>query len=100
MRRLIHCIPALDPRANRPGLRYRHNSISAYTADVVFAEATGQFMADFARTSLFLPSRICRWKWVADAGVTKGQGHRSLKTRDLANCCEAEECIEVAALSA
>ena len=44
------------PRADPPGSRYRYNSLTAYTAGVVVAKATGRSMADFARTSLFARS--------------------------------------------
>lgn len=73
------------PRADPPGSRYRYNSLTAYTAGVVVAKATGQTMADFARTSLFAPLGIRRWRWDADsAGYTKGQGNLSLTARDFA----------------
>jgi CubicO group peptidase (beta-lactamase class C family) len=77
------------PRADPPGSRYRYNSVTAYTAGVVVAKATGQSMADFARTSLFLPLGIRRWEWASDgAGFTKGQGNLSLTTRDFAKIGE------------
>ncbi len=73
------------PRADPPGSRYRYNSVTAYTAGVVVAKATGQSMADFARASLFQPLGIRRWKWASDAAdYTKGQGNLSLTTRDFA----------------
>lgn len=77
------------PRADPPGSRYRYNSVTAYTAGVVVAKATGQSMADFARTSLFRPLGIRRWRWASDAaGYTKGQGNLSLTARDLAKIGE------------
>ncbi len=77
------------PRADPPGFRYRYNSLTAYTAGVVVAKATGQSMADFARTSLFAPLGIRRWEWAADAaGYTKGQGNLSLTLRDFATIGE------------
>lgn len=77
------------PRADPPGSRYRYNSVTAYAAGVVVAKATGQSMADFARTSLFLPLGIRRWEWASDAaGYTKGQGNLSLTTRDFAKIGE------------
>lgn len=73
------------PRADPPGSRYRYNSLTAYTAGLVVAKAIGQSMADFARTSLFRPLGIRRWKWASDAaGYTKGQGNLSLTARDFA----------------
>lgn len=73
------------PRADPPGTRYRYNSLTAYTAGVVVAKATGRKMADFARTALFEPLGIRRWSWEADsAGYTKGQGNLSLTARDFA----------------
>ena len=73
------------PRADPPGSRYRYNSLTAYTAGVVVAKATGQTMADFARTALFAPLGIRRWRWDADsAGYTKGQGNLSLTARSFA----------------
>jgi CubicO group peptidase (beta-lactamase class C family) len=73
------------PRADRPGSRYRYNSVTAYTAGVVVAKATGRTMADFARTSLFEPLGIRHWQWTSDvAGYTKGQGNLSLRARDFA----------------
>lgn len=73
------------PRADPPGSRYRYNSLTAYTAGVVVAKATGQSMAGFARTSLFAPLGIRRWEWAADAaGYTKGQGNLSLTLRNFA----------------
>ena len=77
------------PRADPPGSRYRYNSLTAYTAGVVVAKATGGTMADFARSSLFEPLGITRWNWAADsAGYTKGQGNLSLTTRGFATIGE------------
>ena len=77
------------PRADSPGSRYRYNSLTAYTAGVVVAKATGGTMADFARSSLFGPLGITRWSWAADAaGYTKGQGNLSLTTRGFATIGE------------
>lgn len=77
------------PRGDPPGSRYRYNSLTAYTAGVVVAKATGQSMADVARTSLFAPLGIRRWEWAADAaGYTKGQGNLSLTLRDFATIGE------------
>ena len=73
------------PRADPPGSRYRYNSVTAYTAGIVVAKATGRSMADFAQVSLFEPLGIRRWVWASDAaGYTKGQGNLSLTARDLA----------------
>lgn len=73
------------PRADPPGSRYRYNSVTAYAAGVVVAEATGAKMSDFAERRLFTPLGITRWRWDTDAGgVTKGQGNLWLTTRDLA----------------
>jgi CubicO group peptidase (beta-lactamase class C family) len=73
------------PHADPPGTRYRYNSVTAYTAGLVVAKATGRTLADFARTELFAPLGITRWKWASDsAGNTKGQGNLSLTTRALA----------------
>jgi CubicO group peptidase (beta-lactamase class C family) len=73
------------PRADPPGLHYRYNSVTAYTAGVVVAKATGGTLEDFARTALFGPLGITRWQWASDAsGYTKGQGNLSLTTRGLA----------------
>lgn len=77
------------PRADPPGSLYRYNSLTAYTAGVVVAKATGGTMADFARTALFTPLGIRRWTWVADvAGYTKGQGNLALTARDFATIGE------------
>lgn len=77
------------PRAGPPGARYRYNSLTAYVAGVVVAEATGMRMAHFARRRLFAPLGITRWRWDADAaGVTKGQGNLWLTTRGLATIGE------------
>ncbi|MES1974019.1 MAG: serine hydrolase domain-containing protein [Pseudomonadota bacterium] len=77
------------PRADPPGTRYRYNSVTAYTAGVVVAKATGMQLADFARASLFAPLDISRWQWTSDAaGYTKGQGNLSLTTRNLATIGE------------
>ena len=73
------------PRSDPPGSIYRYNSITAYTAGIVIAKASGRKMADFARTSLFAPLGIRRWSWAPDAaGYTKGQGNLSLTTRGFA----------------
>jgi len=73
------------PQADPPGSRYRYNSVTAYVAGVVVAEATGMSMSDFADRRLFTPLGITRWRWDADAaGVTKGQGNLWLTTRGLA----------------
>lgn len=77
------------PQADPPGTRYRYNSITAYTAGVVVADATRQKMSDFARHRLFEPLGITRWRWDSDAaGMTKGQGNLSLTTRELASIGE------------
>lgn len=77
------------PRDDPPGFRYRYNSLTAYTAGVVVAKATGQSMADFAQASLFATLGIRRWEWAADAaGYTKGQGNLSLTLRDFATIGE------------
>lgn len=73
------------PRADPPGSRYRYNSVTAYTAGVVVAEATGMTMSDFAARRLFAPLGITRWRWDADAaGMTKGQGNLWLTPRGMA----------------
>lgn len=77
------------PRADPPGLRYRYNSVTAYTAGVVVAKASGRSLAEFARDSLFHPLGIHRWEWASDAaGLTKGQGNLSLTARDFATIGE------------
>ncbi|MDV6330966.1 serine hydrolase [Asticcacaulis sp. 201] len=77
------------PRADPPGLRYRYNSVTAYTAGVVVAKATGRSLESFASTALFAPLGITRWHWASDAsGYTKGQGNLLLTTRDLAKIGE------------
>lgn len=77
------------PRADPPGTRYRYNSVTAYVAGVVVAKATGQSMAEFARSALFEPLGITHWRWAADAsGYTKGQGNLALSTRGLATIGE------------
>jgi CubicO group peptidase (beta-lactamase class C family) len=77
------------PRADAPGTVYRYNSVTAYTAGVVVAKATGQTMADFARATLFGPLGIRQWRWDADAaGYTKGQGNLWLTGRGLATIGE------------
>jgi CubicO group peptidase (beta-lactamase class C family) len=73
------------PRADTPGTVYRYNSLTAYVAGLVIEKATGQRLADFARSALFGPVGIERWQWAADvAGHTKGQGNLSLTARDFA----------------
>lgn len=73
------------PRADQPGSRYRYNSVTAYTAGVVAAKATGTPLESFARTALFAPLGITRWQWASDSsGHTKGQGNLSLTARSLA----------------
>jgi CubicO group peptidase (beta-lactamase class C family) len=73
------------PRADPAGSRYVYNSVTAYAAGVVVAEATKGKMSDFAARHLFKPLGITRWRWDADAaGVTKGQGNLWLATRDIA----------------
>jgi CubicO group peptidase (beta-lactamase class C family) len=73
------------PRADTPGTVYRYNSLTAYVAGLVVEKATGQSLADFARSALFGPLGIERWQWAADVkGHTKGQGNLSLTARDFA----------------
>lgn len=73
------------PRSDTPGTRYRYNSLTAWTAGLVVARATGEKMADFANANLFRPLGITRWAWAADAaGYTKGQGNLSLTLREFA----------------
>ncbi|WP_199560222.1 serine hydrolase domain-containing protein [Sphingomonas psychrotolerans] len=73
------------PRAGPPGARYVYNSVTAYAAGVVVAEATATKMGAFAGRRLFTPLGITRWRWDADAsGVTKGQGNLWLTTRGMA----------------
>jgi CubicO group peptidase (beta-lactamase class C family) len=77
------------PRADPPGTRYRYNSVTAYVAGRVVAEATGMSMGDLAARRLLAPLGITRWRWDADAaGATKGQGNLWLATRDLATVGE------------
>jgi CubicO group peptidase (beta-lactamase class C family) len=74
-------VPSADP----PGTRYRYNSLTAWTAGLVIARATGTIMADYAGKRLFAPLGITRWRWDADAaGLTKGQGNLWLTTRSFA----------------
>lgn len=76
-------------RADLPGATYRYSSLTAYTAGLVVAKATGRTMADFARATLFTPLGIRRWTWAADvAGYTKGQGNLALTVRDFATIGE------------
>ncbi|WP_394779973.1 serine hydrolase domain-containing protein [Undibacterium sp.] len=73
------------PRADAPGMRYRYNSLTAYTAGIVVEKAVGQSMASFAGEALFKPLGITQWQWASDSkGHTKGQGNLSLTARDLA----------------
>lgn len=73
------------PQADPPGTRYRYNSVTAYTAGVVVAKATGGTLAAFADANLFAPLGIAHWQWSADrAGYTKGQGNLMLTARSLA----------------
>jgi CubicO group peptidase (beta-lactamase class C family) len=73
------------PRAQPSGKDYRYNSVTAYTAGLVVAKATGRTLDDFARADLFEPLGITRWQWAADAaGYTKGQGNLSLTAREFA----------------
>ena len=73
------------PRADAPGTVYRYNSLTAYVAGLVIEKATGQQLAEFARSALFNVLGIERWKWAIDvAGHTKGQGNLSLTARDFA----------------
>lgn len=77
------------PRADPPGSRYRYNSVTAYVAGLVVAEATGMKMSDFAGRRLFGPLGIARWRWDSDsAGITKGQGNLWLTTKGLASIGE------------
>ena len=77
------------PRADPPGTRYRYNSVTAYTAGLVVAKATGKSLSDFAGEALFAPLGITRWEWTSDAaGYTKGQGNLSLTARSLASIGE------------
>jgi len=77
------------PRADPPGTRYRYNSLTAWTAGMVVARATGRRMADFAQANLFRPLGIDRWTWASDiAGNTKGQGNLSLTLREFASIGE------------
>lgn len=77
------------PRGDPPGSRYRYNSVTAYVAGRVVADAIGTPMRDFAARRLFAPLGITRWRWDADAaGVTKGQGNLWLSTRSLATIGE------------
>jgi CubicO group peptidase (beta-lactamase class C family) len=77
------------PRADPPGSIYRYNSVTAYTAGVVVAKATGRVMADFARSSLFDPLGVKQWRWASDiAGYTKGQGNLSITARGFATIGE------------
>lgn len=77
------------PQADPPGSRYRYNSVTAYTAGVVVARATGMKMSAFANRRLFTPLGINRWRWDADSvGVTKGQGNLWLTTKGLASIGE------------
>jgi CubicO group peptidase (beta-lactamase class C family) len=77
------------PRDDPPGTRYRYNSVTAFTAGLVVAKATGGTLEAFARRTLFAPLGIKRWQWAADvAGNTKGQGNLSLTTRSLATIGE------------
>ncbi len=73
------------PRAEPPGARYLYNSVTAYAAGVVVAEATATKMSAFADRRLFTPLEVNRWRWDADAaGVTKGQGNLWLTTPGMA----------------
>jgi CubicO group peptidase (beta-lactamase class C family) len=73
------------PRAESAGARYNYNSLTAYAAGVVVAEATRTRMDRFAERHLFAPLGIEQWRWDSDAsGVTKGQGNLRLSTRSLA----------------
>lgn len=80
-RAFVLALPLADP----PGSQYRYNSVTAYVAGIVVAEATRTKMADFAGQRLFAPVGITHWRWDTDAaGVTKGQGNLWLTTRALA----------------
>jgi CubicO group peptidase (beta-lactamase class C family) len=82
---LVLAVPRVDP----PGTHYVYNSATAYVAGVVVAKATGDTMAEFARTALFAPLGITQWEWTSDAsGYTKGQGNLSITTRGLASIGE------------
>jgi len=73
------------PRSDSPGTRYRYNSLTAWTAGLVVARATGEKLSDFADGALFRPLGIRRWTWATDqAGNTKGQGNLSLTLREFA----------------
>lgn len=73
------------PRTDPPGTRYRYNSVTAFSAGVVVAKATGGTLAAFAEANLFAPLGITHWQWSADrAGYTKGQGNLMLTARSLA----------------
>jgi len=77
------------PSIEKPGTRYRYNSLSAYVSGMVIGRATGKGLEDFARENLFEPLKIERWNWQKDrAGYTKGQGNLFLTARGFARIGE------------
>lgn len=73
------------PAETAPGTRYRYNSLTSYIAGITVEQATGKDLEAFARTALFEPLGIQRWRWLRDAANhPKGQGNLFLRSRDLA----------------
>lgn len=70
------------PNMERPGTRYRYNSLAAYVTGIVVGRATGLGLETFARKNLFEPLNIEHWQWQKDrSGLTKGQGNLFLTAR-------------------
>lgn len=73
------------PADRAPGQVYLYNSLTASTAGIVIAKASGRLMGDFAREALFEPLGVEHWRWDADnSGYTKGQGNLRLTLRGFA----------------
>ncbi len=77
------------PVAEKPGTRYRYNSLAAYVTGVVIGRATGIGLENFARDNLFNPLEIKRWNWQKDlSGQTRGQGNLFLTASGFARIGE------------
>lgn len=64
------------PMLDEPGAVYRYNSLAAYMAGIVIANATVGGMEAYAQEKLFRPLGIDHYDWQEDRdGITKGQGN-------------------------
>jgi CubicO group peptidase (beta-lactamase class C family) len=68
-----------------PGTQYKYNSLTAYLAGLVVAQAARMPLDEVAKHALFEPLGITSWRWARDAsGHTKGQGNLFMSTPDMA----------------